>query len=153
MSILKCQQYLPSNAHASVSQFSESVMFKSLQPHGLRHAMLPCPSPTPGAYSNSSPSSWWCHPTISSSVIPFYSRLQYFPTSGSFLHIKWPKYWRFNFNISPSSEYSGLISFRMDWLDLHAVQGTLESLLHTTVQKHQFFGTQPSSQSNSHIHT
>ena len=69
------------------------------------------------------------------------------------LHIRWPKYWSFSFNISPSNEYSGLISFRMDWLDLLAVQGTLKSLSNTTVQKHQFFGTQLSSQSNSHIHT
>ncbi|MDV2170550.1 hypothetical protein RZS21_20360, partial [Acinetobacter baumannii] len=63
------------------------------------------------------------------------------------------KYWSFSFSISPSNEYSGLISFRMDWLDLLAVQGTLNSPLNTTVQKHQFFGAQPSSQSNSHIHT
>ena len=69
----------------------------------------------------------------------------------SVLCIRWPKYW--SFSISPSNEYSGLISFRMDWLDLLAVQGTLKSFSNTTVQKHQFFGTQPSSQSNSHIHT
>ena len=67
--------------------------------------------------------------------------------------IRLPKYWSFSFSINPSNEYSGLISFRMDWLDLLAVQGTLKSLLNTTVQKHQFFSTQPSSQSNSHIHT
>ena len=71
----------------------------------------------------------------------------------SALRIKWPKYWSFSFSISPSNEYSGLISFRMDWFDLCAVQGTLKSLLNTTVQKHQFFGTQPSLWSNSHIHT
>ena len=65
--------------------------------------------------------------------------------------IRWPKYW--SFSISPSNEYSGLISFRMDWLDLLAIQGILKRLFNTTVQKHQFFGTQPSSQSNSHIHT
>ena len=65
----------------------------------------------------------------------------------------WPKYWSFSFNISPSNEHPGLISFRLDWLDLLAVQGTLNSLSNTAVQKHQFFGTQPSSQSNSHIHT
>jgi len=62
----------------------------------------------------------------------------------SALHIRWPKYWSFSFNIRPSNEYSGLISFRMDWLDLLVVQGTLKSLLHTTVQKHQFFGAQVS---------
>ena len=77
----------------------------------------------------------WCHPTISSSVVPFSSCLQSFPASGSFnesaLRIRWPKYWSFSFNISPSSEYSGMISFRMDWLDLLAVllAGTLKSLL------------------------
>ena len=69
----------------------------------------------------------------------------------SVLHIRWPKYW--SFNISLFSEYSGLISFRMDWLDLLAVQGTLKSLLHTTAQKHQFFSAQLSLRSNSHIHT
>ena len=70
----------------------------------------------------------------------------------SVLSIRWPKYWSFSFNISPSNEHSGLISFRMDWLDLLAVQGTLKSLLNTTVQKYQFFGAQLSLQSNSHIH-
>ena len=65
-------------------QFSLSVVFNSLQPHGLQHARPPCPSPTPGAYSNSHPLSWWCHPTISSSVVPFSSCLQSFPASGSF---------------------------------------------------------------------
>ena len=71
----------------------------------------------------------------------------------SVLHIRWPKYWSFSFNISPSSEYSGLISFRIDWFELLAVQETLQSLLYTTVQKNQFFGTQPSLRSNSHNHT
>ena len=71
----------------------------------------------------------------------------------SALHIRWPKYWSFSFSISPSNEYSGLISFRMDWLDLLAVQETLRALSNTTVQKHQFFSTQLSSPSNSHIHT
>ena len=67
--------------------------------------------------------------------------------------IRWPKYWSFSFSISPSNEHPGLISFRMDWLDLLAVQGLSRVFSNTTVQKHQFFGTQPSSQSNSHIHT
>ena len=71
----------------------------------------------------------------------------------SALCIRWPKCWSFSFNINPSSEHPGLISFRMDWLNLLAVQGTLKSLLNTTVQKHQFFSTQLSLQSNSHIHT
>ena len=71
----------------------------------------------------------------------------------STLHMRWPKYWNFSFSIIPSKEIPGLISFRMDWLNLLAVQGTLKSLLNTTVQKHQFFGAQPSSQSNSPILT
>ena len=71
----------------------------------------------------------------------------------SVLHIRWPKYWGFSFSISPSNEYSGLISFSMDWSDLLAVQGTLKSLLNSTVQKHQFFCAQLSSQSNFYIHT
>ena len=95
---------------------------------------LPCPSPTPRANSNSCPFSPWCHPTISSSVIPFSSRVQSFPASGVFsnqsvLRIKRPKYWSFSLSISPFNEYSGLISFRMDWLDLLTVQRTLKSLL------------------------
>ena len=115
-------------------QFNRSVVSNSLQPHESQHARPPCLPPTPGVYSNSCPLSWWCHPTISSSVIPFSSRLQSFPASESFsnesvLPIRWPKYWSFSFSISPSNEYSGLISFRMDWLDLLAVQGTLKSLL------------------------
>ena len=71
----------------------------------------------------------------------------------SALHIRWPKYWSFRFNISPSSEHPGFISFRMDWLDVLAVQGTLRVFSNITVQKHQFFGAQLSSLSNSHIHT
>ena len=114
-------------------QFSRSVVSDSLWPHGLQHARLPCPSPTPGDYSNSCLSSWWCHPAISSSVVPFSSCPQSLPASGSFsiestLHMR-PKYWSFSFSISPSNEHPGLISFRMDWVDLPAVQGTLKSLL------------------------
>ena len=105
-------------------------MSNSLQPHGLQHARLPCPSPTPGAYSNSCPLSQWCHPTchlllLLPSVFP---SIRVF-SSESVLHIMWPKYWSFSFSISPSNEYSGLISFRMEWLDLLAVQETLKSLL------------------------
>ena len=112
---------------------SIAVMSDSLQPHGLQHTRLPCPSPSPRASSNSCQLSWWWHPTISSSVIPFSSRLQSFPASvfsnESVFSIRWPKYWGFSFSISPSNEYSGLISVRMDWLDLLEVQGTLKSLL------------------------
>ena len=107
-------------------------MSESLQPDWLQQAKPPFSSPTPGAYPNSRPFSWWCHPTISSSVVPFSSRLQSFPASESsnesVLHIMWPKYWSFSFNISPSNEYSESISCRMDWLDLLAVQGTFKSL-------------------------
>ena len=115
-------------------QFSHSVMSDSLWPHRLQHTGLPFPPPSPGACSSSCPSSWWCHPTISSSVIPLLLPPSILPSirvfsSESVLHIRWPKYWSFSFSISPSNEYSGLVSFRMDWLDLLAVQGTLKSLL------------------------
>ena len=113
-------------------QFSHSVVSDSLWPHGPQHARPPCPPPTPGAYSNSSPSCQWCHPTISSSVVPFSSHLQSFPASGSFPMSQFfasSGQSSFNFSISPSKQHSGLISFRMDWLDLLAVQGTLKSLL------------------------
>ena len=112
-------------------QFSCSVMSDSLQSHGLQHARLPCPTPTPGACSNSCPSSQWCHlilchpllllPSILPSIRVF--------SSESSLSIRWPKDWSFSFNISPSNEQPGLIFFRMDWMDLLAVQGTLKSLL------------------------
>ena len=120
----------------SFSDFQFSSVAQScltLQPHGLQHTRPPCPSPTPIACSNSRSSSRWRHPTISSSVSPFSSRLQSFPatvfSSELVLHIRWPKYWSFSFSINLSNEYSGLISFRMDWLDLLAVQGTLKSLV------------------------
>ena len=114
-------------------QFSHSVVSNSLQPHGLQHARLPCPSPTPRACLNSCPLSWWYHTTISSSVDPF-SCLQ-FPSirvfsDESVFHIRWPKYWSFSFSISTSSEYSGLISFRIDWFYLLETNGrTLKSLV------------------------
>ena len=114
-------------------QFSCSVVSDSLRPHGPQHARPPCPSPTPGVYSNSCPLSRWCYPAISSSVLPFSSCPQ-FPASEFFsnestLCMRWPKYWSFSFSISLSNEHSGLISFRMDWLDLLEVQGILKSLL------------------------
>ena len=101
--------------------FSCSVTSNSLGPHGLRHAKLSCPSLSPGVCSNSCSLSQWCYLTISSSATPFSLCLQSFPASGSFpmsclkLRIRWPKYWTFSFSISPSDEYSGLISFRIDW--------------------------------------
>ena len=125
-------------------QFRCSVVSDSLQHHGLQNARPHCPSPDPWVYSNSCALSPWCHPTISFSIIPFSSCLQSFPasvfSSESVLCIRWPKYWSFSFSISPSNEYSGLISFRMDWLDLLPVQGTLKSSTNNIVQKHQFFG-------------
>jgi len=114
-------------------QFSRSVVSNSLWPHEPQHTRPPCPSPTPGVYPNSCPLSQWCHPTISSSVVPFSSCPQSFPASGSFqmsqLLASGGQSIGFSFNIGPSDEHSGLISFRMDWLDLLAVQGTLKSLL------------------------
>ena len=93
----------------------------------------PCPSPTPRVHPDSRASSQWCHPAISSSVIPFSSCPQSLPASESSnestLRMRWPKYWSFSFSIIPSKEIPGLISFRMDWWDLLAVQGTLKSLL------------------------
>ena len=111
--------------------FSSSVVSDSLQPHGLQHARLPCPSSTPGDCSNSYPSTPQCHPTISSSTVPVSSHLQSFPASGSFpmSQFRWPKYWSFNFSISLSNEYSVLIPFRIDQFDLLAVQGTLKTHL------------------------
>ena len=107
-------------------------MSDSSRPHKSQHARPPCPSPTPRVYSNSCPSSWWCHPAILFSVIPSSSCPQSLPASESFpmsqLLIRWPRYWSFSFSISPSSEHPGLISSRMDWLDLLAIQGTLKSL-------------------------
>ena len=106
-------------------------MSNSLWPHGLQHARLPCLSPAPRAYSNPRPSHQWCHPTISSSVVPFSSCLRSFLTSGSFpiLRIRWLKFRSLRFSISPYNEFSGLISFRIDRLDVLAVQWTLKSLL------------------------
>ena len=127
--------------------FSRSVMSNSLRPHELQHASLPCPSPTPGACSNSCQSSQRCHPTISSSVIPFSSCLQSFQASRSF-----PMSQLFASggqsigvsasSISPSSEYSGLIPLGWtDWISLQS-KGLSKVISNTTVQKHQFFSAQ-----------
>ena len=115
-------------------QFSRSVMSDSSQSHELHHARPPCPSPTPRAHSNSHPSK----SVMSSSHLILSRPLLLLPpippsirvfSSESTLRMRWPKYWSFSFSISPSNEHSGLISFRMDWLDLLGVQGTLKSLL------------------------
>ena len=108
----------------------------TLQPHRLQRARLPCPSPTPGAYSNSCPSRWWCHPTISSSVLPFSSSQHQVFSSESALCIRWPKDWNFRFNISPSNECSGLISFRIDWFVLLLSKGLSRVFSSITVRKH-----------------
>ena len=118
----------------SFFQFSRSVVSDSLQPHEPQHARPPCPSPTPAVHPNPCPLSRWCHPTISSSVIPFSSCLQSFPASGCFLMSQLftsggRSIESFTFNISLSNEHPGLFSFSVDWLDLLAVQGTLKSLL------------------------
>ena len=135
--------------------FSCLIMSDSLWPHRLQHSSLSCSSLTPRVSSSSHPLIRWCHPTISSSVTPFSSCPQSFPLSvfsnKLTLHIRWPKYWSFIFSISPSKEYSGLISFSIDWLDLsNGVSGVFSS---TTVQKHQFFSAQPSLWSSAHSHT
>ena len=109
-------------------------MSSSLRPHGQQPSRLPCPSLFPEVCSNSCPLSQWCHTAISSSVAPYSSLPSISPSvrvfsSESDLCIRWPKYWSFSFSISPSSEYSELISFRIDWFDLLAVQETLKSLL------------------------
>ena len=120
-----------------LSRVSQSVQSLSgvrlFATHGLQHSGIPCPSPTPGAGSNSCSLSWWYHPTISSSFVPFSSCLYLSQHQDLFEWIssliRWPKYWSFSFSIIPSTEYSGLLSFRIDWFDLFAVQGTLKNLL------------------------
>ena len=131
-------------------QFSHSVMSNSLRPHESQHARPPCPSLTLGVHSDSRPLSQWCHPAISSSAVPFSSCPQSLPASESFpmsqLFTWGTKYWSFSFSIIPSKEIPGLISFRMDWLDLLAVQGTLKSLLqhhssNSSILRHSAFFT------------
>ena len=109
-------------------------------------------SPKPMSIESVMPSSHLilCHPLLLLPPIPPSIRVF---SNESTLHVRWPKYWSFSLSISPCNEHPGLISFRMDWLDLLAVQGTLKSLLQHHSSKHQFFSAQLSSQSNSHIHT
>ena len=139
-------------------QFSRSVVSDSLRPHELQHARLPCPSPAPGVHSDSRPSSQWCHPAISSSVILFSSCPHSLPASESF-----PMRQLFAWG-GQSVGVSALASFfpkksqgwsPSEWTGWISLQSKGLSIVfsNTTVQKHQFFGTQPSSQSNSHIHT
>ena len=124
-------------------QFSRSVVSNTLQPHGLQHASLPQPRSLLKFMSIElvMPSNYLipCRPLL---LLPsIFPSIRVF-SSESVLYISWPKYWSFSFKISPSNEHQGLISFRMDWLDPFAVQGTLRVFSNTTVQKHQFFGTQ-----------
>ena len=138
--------------------FSPRVMSDSSRPYGLQHTRLPCPSPSPGVCPRSCPLNQWCHPTISSSVTLFSFCCQSLSASGSF-----PLSQLFassshsigvsSFSTSPSKEYSGLISFKIDRFDLLAFQGTLKSLLQHCNSKHQFFSTLPSLLSSSHIGT
>ena len=145
--------FLLSNPWPELKQsFEQSAQFSSvqwlscvwsLQLHGLQHARPPCPSSTTVVYSNSCTLSRWCHPTIIL-CCPFLLLPSIFPSirvfsNESALPMKWPKYWSFSFNISPSSEHPGLISFWMDWLDLLAVQGTLKSLLQHYSSKASIF--------------
>ena len=129
------------------NQFRCSVVSTSLRPYGLQHARLPCPSPTPQSLLKlmsimlEMPSNHLIlsHPLI---LLPsIFPSIRVF-SNDSVLPIRWPKYWSFRFSISPFNEYSGQISFRMDWLDLLAVQVTLKVFSNTIVQKHQFFSVQ-----------
>ena len=139
-------------------QFSHSVVSNSLLPHESQHARPPCPSPTPGVYSNSCPSSWSCHPAISSSVIPFSSCPQPLPASGSFPMNQLLAWGGQSIGVSASA--SVLPMNAQDWsplgwtgwisLQLNALSRVFSN---TIGKKHPFFGTQLSSQSNSHIHT
>ena len=138
-------------------QFSHSVLSDSLRPHELQRARPPCPSPTPGVHSKSHPSSQWCHPAISSSVIPFSSCPQSLPESESFQMSQLFAWGGQSTGVSAlasflpkniqdwSSEWTG-------WISLQS-KGPSRAFFNTTVQKHQFFGALLSSQSNSHIHT
>ena len=139
-------------------QLSRSIMFNSLRPHGLQHARLPCPSPTPRACSNSCPLSPWCHATISSSVVPFSSCLQSFPASGSFLISQF--FASGGQSIGALASASVLPMNIQGWFPLGLTsfislqsKGLSRVFSNTTVQKHPFFGTQLSLWSNSHIHT
>ena len=138
-------------------QFSRSVVSDSLRPHGLQQAKPPCPSPTPRVYSNSCPSSWWCHPTISSSVIPFFSCLQSFPPSESFPMSQFFASGSQSTGASASAKVLPVNIqdwfFRLTGLISLQSKGLLRVFSNTTLQKHQVFGAQLSLWSNSHIHT
>ena len=145
-------------ANTNTVQFSRSVVSDSLWPHGLQHAGPPCPSATPGVYSHSCPLSRWCHPTISSFVIPFSSCPQSFPASESFQMSQF--FISGGQSIGVSESTSVLPMNTQDWSPLEWTgwislqsKGLSRVFSITTVQKHKFFGAQLSSQSNFHIHT
>ena len=155
--ILMVGRVYPVSSVSSV-QFRHSVMCDPVRPHEWQHARHPCPSPTPGVYSNSCPSSWWCHPAISSSGVPFSSCPQSVPASGSFPRSQLLAWGGQSIGVSVSA--SVLPMNTQDWSPLGFTgwislqsKGLSRVFSNTTVQKHQFFGTQLSSQSNSHIHT
>ena len=162
ISLPTCREHLISKVwapwHLSSVQFSRSVVSDSLQPHESQNARPPCPSPTPGVYSNPCPLSWWCHPIISSSVVPFSSCPQSLPASGSF-----PMSQLFSWggqSIGVSASASVFPMSTQDWFPLGWTgwislksKGLSRVFSNPTVQKHQFFGAQLSSQFNSHIYT
>ena len=139
-------------------QFSRSVVSDSLQLHGLQHTRPPCPSPTPGVYSNSRPLSWWCHPTISSSVVSFSFHLQSFPASGSFPRSQFFPSGGQRMGVSASALVLPVNIqdwFTLGWTDWISLQskGLSRVFSNTRVQKYQFFRAQPSLWFNSHIYT
>ena len=146
------------NIGFSSVQFSRSVVSSFVRPHESQHARPPCPSPTPGVYPNSCPSSLWCHPAISSSVIPFSSCPQSLSASESFPMSQLFAWCGQSIGVSalasvlPMNTQGRSPSEWTGWISLQS-KGLSRVFSNTTVQKHQFFGTQPSSQSNSHIHT
>ena len=139
-------------------QFSSVTQSNSSRPRGPHHARPPCLSPTPGVYSNSCPLSQWCHPTILSSVIPFSSCLQSFPASGSFQRSQLFAWGGQSIGVSASTTVLPMNTQDWSplgwtgWISLHS-KGLSRVFSNTTIQKHQFFSDQLSSQSNSHIHT
>ena len=144
--------------HINMVQFSCSVVSHSLRPHEPQNSRPPCPSPTPGVHPNPCPLSWWCHPTVSSSVVPFSSCPQSFPASGSLLMSQ--LFASDGQSIGVSASTLVLPMNTQDWSPLGwsgwislQSKGLSRVFSNTTVQKHQFFSTQPSSQSNTHIHT
>ena len=148
--------YVTLQVLASSVQFSRSVVSDTLQPHGLKHARPPCPSPTPGVYSNSCPLTWWCHPTISPSVVPFSSCCQSFPASESFQMSQLFTSGGQNIGVSASASVLPMNiqdwfpSGWTGWISLQS-KGLSRVFSNITVQKHQFFNA--FLYSKSHIHT